>query len=52
LGGQYEYCVSHKRKNEIDLISGGHQVIKSENGFEGFKTLPSKRTIMNYLLNK
>jgi len=24
---QYEYCVSHKIKNEIELILGGHQVI-------------------------
>ncbi len=52
MGRQYEYCVCHKRKNEIELILGGHQVIKSENGFEGFKTFPSKKTITNYLLNE
>ncbi len=52
MGKQYEYCVSHKSKNEIEIILSGHQMIKNENGFEKFKTFPSKRAIMNYLLNK
>ncbi len=28
--GWYENCVDHKRKNEIELSLGGHNVIKSE----------------------
>jgi hypothetical protein len=32
LGEEYEYCISLKRKYEIELIPSGHQVIKSEYG--------------------
>ncbi len=37
LGREYEYCVSHKGKHEIDIVFGGHHVIEIE--YEGLNII-------------